>query len=145
MHRPPKDHVAKTDRDSRLASSHVHGNLLSSRWLPIVLRAARTAIFPGNSLAPARIEPSPSETLRIKHECAVTIVDAVPEAVRGRFFATGDTDRMEGDIEESLDLLADSYINKHLIVRAVDLIAVRLFPELSDDGPDDGFDQRDAL
>lgn len=123
--------------DRRLASSHVQNSLLSSKWLPLVLRAARTALFPDNALAPARIPPTSSEVIRIKRDCAIAIVDAIPEAVRGRFFATNDTEAMADDIEESLDLLGDSYINKHLIICAVDLIAVRLFPELADEEPRD--------
>ena len=37
-------------------------------------------------------------------------------------------DAVEADV---LDLLADSYINKHLVVSAIDLIAVRVFPGLA--------------
>lgn len=55
---------------------------------------------------------------------------------------------MVGDVEESLDLLDDEYVNKHLIVSIVDLIAVRLFPELIEAGEEDGEDgshQRNAF
>lgn len=89
-------------------------------------------MFPGNSLAPARIPATEEEVIRIKRDCAVAIVDAIPEVVRSRFFATGDAKRMVDDVEESLELLGDAHINKHLIICAVDLIAVRLFPELTD-------------
>lgn len=101
-------------------------------------------MFPNNALAPARIPPTKSEVACIKRECAVAIVDAIPEAVRGRFFATNDEDRMADDVEDSLDLLADPYINKHLIICAVDLIAVRLFPELNGADAENAFHQKDA-
>ena len=40
---------------------------------------------------------------------------------------------MRQDVERTLDLFDDSYINKHLIISAVELVVVRLFPELGDD------------
>lgn len=95
-------------------------------------------MFPNNALAPARIPPTESETLRIKRDCAYTIVDAIPEIVRTRFFATDDVEQMADDVERSLDLLGNVYINKHLVISAVDLLAVRLFPELVvDEGNED--------
>ena len=38
---------------------------------------------------------------------------------------------MHADVEDVLDLFGDSYINKHLVVALLELLAVRLFPELS--------------
>lgn len=38
---------------------------------------------------------------------------------------------VEDILETSLELLNDGYINKHLIIGIVDLVAVRLFPELA--------------
>jgi len=64
--------------------------------------------------------------------CAETIVQATPEILRNRFFATTDQDLMRQDVEGTLDLFADFYINKHLIISLVELIVVRLFPELGD-------------
>ena len=65
--------------------------------------------------------------------CAETIVKAIPEAVRVRFFATRDAEAMRRDVEGTLDLFADGYINKHLIIGAVELVVVRLFPELGEE------------
>lgn len=58
-------------------------------------------------------------------------MDAVPENIRYRFFATKDRDLMREDVEAELDLLSDSYLNKHLIIAIVELVIVRLFPELA--------------
>lgn len=101
--------------------------------LPRILQALRAAIFPDNALAPARQTPTSAEATEIKRECARTIVEAIPSPVRSRYFATKDMDLMRQDVENTLDLFADSYINKHLIVRAVELFIVRLFPELDED------------
>lgn len=113
-------------------SFNVHQRLLTAQhWLPTVLQAVRSALFPDNVLAPARVPPTSDEVVQIKRECAQAIVEAMPDVVSSRFFATTDEDLMREDVEvELLDLLADVYVNKHLVVSAVDLIAVRLFPEL---------------
>lgn len=58
-------------------------------------------------------------------------MEVLPEVLRSRFFATDDTALMQADVEQTLDLFADSYINKHLIITIVELIVVRLFPEMS--------------
>ena len=118
-------------------SFELHNRALTAKWVPSVLQAARSALFPDNTLAPARIPPTSEQVVQIKRECAEAIVEAIPEAIRTRSFATKDKDLMREDVEiELLDLLGDAYINKHLIVCVVDLIAVRLFPELAvgDDG-----------
>ncbi|KAI7341314.1 hypothetical protein KC315_g202 [Hortaea werneckii] len=116
----------------RLMCAQVHDQLLNPALLPTVLRAIRTAVFPDNAMAPARVPPTSEETLQIKRECARVIVEAVPDAVRTRYFATKDKETMRRDVEDRLDLFADPYVNKHLLVAALDLIVVRLFPELAD-------------
>jgi hypothetical protein len=46
-------------------------------------------------------------------------------------FATSDLRDMQRDLERDvLDLVGDKYLNQHLLVQIVDLLAVRLFPEL---------------
>ncbi|KAF2159275.1 hypothetical protein M409DRAFT_71161 [Zasmidium cellare ATCC 36951] len=122
-------------RLDRLMSSTIHQRLLAAApdWLPPVLQAARSALFPDNVLAAGRAQPpSSDEVVEIKRECARAIVEAMmPDVVGAAFFATKDHDLMREDVEaQVLDLLADAYVNKHLVVLAVELIVVRLFPEL---------------
>lgn len=112
-------------------SSTIQQKLLNPNWLPPALHAARSALFPDNALAPTRIPPTSDEARQMRRECAEAIVDAVPTALRRRFFATEAKALMVDDVESELDLLGDSYVNKHLIMSAVELIAVRLFPELA--------------
>lgn len=100
--------------------------------LPGILQAARSALFPDNALAPARIPPSSDEVHSIRRGCAEAIVSAIPSAARSTFFATDDVEAMIGDVEGELDLLGDQYVNKHLIIEIVELLVVRLFPELAD-------------
>ena len=121
----------------RLLSSQIQAKLLRPAYIPPLLQAIRLAIFPDNALAEARVPPTADQVDEIKRVCAETIVNAVPEAVRNRYFATDDIVLMRQDVEATLELFADQYINKHLIVSAVELLVVRLFPELSEEGATD--------
>ncbi|KAF1827771.1 uncharacterized protein K489DRAFT_375916 [Dissoconium aciculare CBS 342.82] len=101
-------------------------------WLPSSLALVRTSLFPQNQPAPPRASiPTPSEAIELRAECARTIIDALPHAARRVIFATTDLRDMQRDLERDvLDLIGDKYLNKHLLVRIVDLLAVRLFPEI---------------
>ena len=113
-----------------MLSHSIRSRLLDPAALPLALQAIRSAIFPDNALGPARVPPTDHEAIAIKHECARVVVEAVPEYVRSRVFATSDVLLMRRDVEEMLDLFADSYINKHLVVSVVELLVMRLFPEM---------------
>ncbi|KAM3418534.1 hypothetical protein BST61_g4512 [Cercospora zeina] len=132
-------------RLDRLLSFQLHARVQNNanKWLPSILQATRNALFPENVAAaaaaapapPARVPPLPpptaDETDRMRQECAAVIVDAVPDFVRARFFATGHVEVMRKDVEMELEvLLGDVYLNKHLVVRVVEVIVARLFPEL---------------
>jgi hypothetical protein len=67
----------------------------------------------------------------LRAECAQNIIAALPPAARRVLFATSDLRDMQRDLERDiLDLVGDKYLNQHLLVRIVDLLAVRLFPEI---------------
>jgi len=40
---------------------------------------------------------------------------------------------MRQDVEVMLELFGDEFLNRHLVVSAVELFVVRLFPELGED------------
>ena len=117
----------------RLLSHTIHARVLNPALLPPALQAIRRAIFPDDALGPARVPPLDDEVVAIRRECARVIVEVVPPYVRSKYFATGDVAIMRDDVEESLDLFADSFINKHLIVDIVELIFLRLFPEIGEE------------
>ncbi|TKA68590.1 hypothetical protein B0A55_08380 [Friedmanniomyces simplex] len=117
-----------------LMSAQIHDRLLNPALLPPILQVIRSVVFPDNVLGPARQLPSREETVEIKRECARAIVDVLPETARTLYFATKDTAEMQADVESTLDLFADAYINKHLIVAALELLIVRLFPETAETG-----------
>ena len=118
----------------RLLSHTIHTRVLTLTLLPPALEAIRRAIFPDDALGPARVPPTDVETLAIKRECARVIVEVIPPYVRGKYFATEDPELMRADVEEFIGLLfGDSFINKHLIVEIVELIFLRLFPEIGEE------------
>ncbi|KAK4541381.1 hypothetical protein LTR36_007982 [Oleoguttula mirabilis] len=113
-----------------LLSTQIHDRLLNPALLPPILQAIRSAVFPDNAIAPPRVPPTSDEITEIKRECARAIVEAVPEPARTYYFATNNREVMEKDIEGKLELFGDAYIDKHLVVAALELVVVRLFPEL---------------
>lgn len=115
-------------------SAHIREKLLNPAVLPSLLHAIRSAAMPGNVLAPSRIPPTSDEIAEIKRECARAIMELAPQPVRTHYFATTDTLKMQSEIARRLDLFANEYINKHLIVAVLELIVVRLFPELGQPG-----------
>jgi len=106
---------------------------MNPNLLPRILQATRSALFPENALAPPRQAPTSARVLEVKRECAAAIVEIMPHFVRTRFFATRDLDPMRQDVEVTLDLFGDEFLNRHLVVSAVELLVVRLFPELGED------------
>ena len=97
-----------------------------------MLQGIRSAVFPGNALAPPRMTPTSEEASAIRQACAEAIVESIPEIVRPYYFATKQSRMMVDDIETVLDIFEDTYINKHLIIALVELFVARLFPELAD-------------
>lgn len=113
--------------------SELSQRVLRPELLPLGLRAFRLALFPDNALGPARVPPETTADVdAIRRTCARAVVDAVPHAVRRPFFATGNYAVMCTDVEGTLCDFDDAYLNKHLIVGAVELVAVRVFPELAE-------------
>ena len=133
-----------TDPQGRLIHAHVTLRVLNPAILPQALRSIRAALFPNNMPGPARIPPTAEETIQIKRKCAETMLAAVPQPIRKIYFGSSgqeegkgeDTDRHRqiSEVEEILDVFGDSYLNSHLLYAVVDLIVVRLVPEMAEKG-----------
>lgn len=80
--------------------------------------------------------------MAIKHRCALSLLDLIPAALASRFFATVDNTVQLQQIERVLDCLDDTYLNKHLIFQIVELIVLRLVPELAERGVTELLDER---
>ena len=87
-------------------------------------------MFPNNSLGPGRVPPTPEEALELRKKCAAAIIAALPPIIVKQVFAKRGEGEVQKQVEEMLDTFGDAYLNKHLVVAIVDLVVVRLFPEL---------------
>jgi hypothetical protein len=103
----------------------------------LTLRNARFVIFPNNALGPAAPPPpSPKEQIAIRRKAAQEALSLIPQIVARTFFAMDDEEEMlETFEEEILDLFEDSNMNKHLIYSILELVVVRLVPELAEATP----------
>ncbi|KAF9636822.1 hypothetical protein BFW01_g7718 [Lasiodiplodia theobromae] len=152
----------------RLLSHEIKTRILNPALLPPLLRTLRTSIFPNNAPGPPRIPPTPDEELAIKRRAARAVLDATPPFVRSRLFGSGSGSRAVGgsggvegndeddedeeeqgedavqqrEVERLLDVLGDPYLNKHLIFGIIELIVVRLLPEMGELGVDELMDER---
>lgn len=159
-------------QNSRLLSHEIRSRLLNPALLPPLLRTLRTTLFPNNAPAPPRVPPSPDEVLAIKHRAARAVLLATPAFVRARLFGGGggiggehlhedegedDEDEGQGEegeqgedvdvvqqkeVERLLDVLGDPYLNKHLVFGIIELVVVRLLPEMGEMGVEDLMDER---
>lgn len=109
--------------------------------LPQLLRTARAALFPSNTLAPPRIIPSASEQLAIRRRAAEAFLDLIPARIQDVYFGVG-KERRVAEVEEVLDVFGDNYCNKHLLYGVVELIIVRIIPEVADKGVEELLEDR---
>jgi hypothetical protein len=126
---------------SRILSHAIQTHLLDPTLLPTLLRTARAALFPNNLPAPPRVVPSAPEQLLIRKRCAETILSLIPARIQDIYFGPG-IDRRTREVEEVLNMFDDSYCNKHLLYGVVELIIVRLMPELAEKGVSELLEER---
>lgn len=131
-----------TSRNCRFLAHTFHTRILNPAFIPVALRTLRATLFPNNALGPPRQIPTDEEIEAIKHCCAATLLDLVPPKVAAAFFASDGRDTQVRQIEDILGCLDDAYLNKHLVFQIVELIGLRLFPELGEQGVKDLLDER---
>lgn len=100
----------------------------------MTLRNLRAALFPSNSMGPpAPPPPSSDEQRPIKRMAAQSISSLIPGLVAHRYYGTEDDEEVANQIEhDMLDCLDDQYLNKHLVYAMLELILIRLIPELEE-------------
>jgi len=64
---------------------------------------------------------------------ANAIIDAIPEMARRVYFAGAQREDMIKDVQSILDVFGDAYLNRHFVFAVVEVIVVRLFPEMGVD------------
>jgi hypothetical protein len=127
---------------SRFLSQTLQMRVLNPALLPTILRTLRATLFPNNALAPPRRPPSDVEAKLIKRRCAATLLGILPAQVATVFFAGASQSEQLRQTEELLDCLDDAYLNKHLVFAIVELIVLRLVPELGERGVQELMDER---
>lgn len=122
--------------------------MLPASLLPSLLLDVRTTLFPNNSLGPPPAPgPQTSEELeRVRARAARDLLGLVPGPVAAVFFASPDPDRWRCQVEtDMLDLFSDPYLNRHLIYAALELVLVRLLPELAEETWSDLMKERGVI
>ena len=118
--------------------------------LPPLLLNLRIALFPGNAQGPPALEPpSSEERLQIRRRCAEAILSLVPPLVSRVYFNVDadkeGEDEMLRQVEDILDVFGDVYCNKHLVYNILELVIVRLVPELGESTPSELLSERGVL
>ncbi|KAF1842910.1 uncharacterized protein K460DRAFT_288087 [Cucurbitaria berberidis CBS 394.84] len=126
----------------RFLSHTIHTRILNPAFLPVVLRTLRATLFPNNALGPPRQIPSDEETREIRRRCAASLLNLLPPAVAKAFFASHKREVQLQEVDKVLSCLDDTYLNKHLIFQIVELIVLRIVPELGERGVRDLLEER---
>ncbi|KAL8773017.1 MAG: hypothetical protein Q9209_002037, partial [Squamulea sp. 1 TL-2023] len=111
-----------------LLVTHVNPSLL-----PTILATVRTTLFPKNALPPpAPDPPSPELQIEIKRNCAEALSSLVPD-ILNRAAGLSRLDLVH-EVETELDVWNDAYLNKHLAYQILELVIVRILPEMGENG-----------
>ncbi|KAI4211310.1 MAG: hypothetical protein LQ351_005865 [Letrouitia transgressa] len=115
---------------------YIHHLLLTQfrpSLLPSLLSAIRKAVFPHNNLPPpSPPSPSPGEQAQIKRKCAKIIASLPPRAL---VRASGLTEEsLMYEVETELDIWSDAYLNRHLAYQILELVVIRVLPEIGEKG-----------
>ena len=116
--------------------------LSPSRLLPQALSLARQNLFPQNALPPpSPPPPTPEQIKQIKRQCAEAIISLLPPPVCERLLGPSEEQWLK-EVEVELDVWEDSWMNKHLGYGIVELILVRVLPELGEKGVEELMEAR---
>lgn len=127
---------------ARFFSHIVHTRILNPALLPVVLRTVRATLFPNNGMGPPRQIPTEEETQEIKRRCAASLLGLLPPTIAVTFLASDNKVTQHQKVEEILECLEDSYLNKHLIFQILELIVLRLAPEMAQQGIQELIEER---
>ncbi|CAM1505377.1 Fc.00g110140.m01.CDS01 [Cosmosporella sp. VM-42] len=138
----------------RLLSHHIR-SLFSPSHLPPLLRTLRGVLFPNNAPgSPSLFPPSDDAELQaLRRRTANALWGLIPRGVGRLYFGgrlwrrgTGDGDEEEQEMLDELEgllmVVSDEYCNKHLMYSVLELVLVRLMPELSEKGVVELWDER---
>jgi hypothetical protein len=82
---------------------------------------------------PAPPAPSPDERPEIRWRSASSIFTLLPRFATQTYYSTQDEDRIISAIEDDmLRPFEDEYLNKHIVYSILELVLVRIMPELGE-------------
>ncbi|KAB5558647.1 PXA domain-containing protein [Coniochaeta sp. 2T2.1] len=114
-------------------------HLLDAATLPPLLRTIRGALFPNNAPGVSTLKPpsSDAELVALRRRCASSLWALIPRPLGNIYFGrtSWPWSSVPVAIETGvLDVFGDAYCNKHLMYAIVELVLVRLMPELAEKG-----------
>ncbi|CAL8576386.1 hypothetical protein XPA_002272 [Xanthoria parietina] len=106
---------------------------LNASLIPPILSTMRTTLFPRNALPPPSPDPpSPEQQSEIRRHCAETLCSLFPAMLSQ---AAGlSRQQLIQEVEGELDVWGDAYLNKHLAYQILELVVVRVLPEMGEKG-----------
>jgi hypothetical protein len=101
-------------------------------------------LFPANTFprGPKRAPPTAEESERLKKKAAEAILGGIPKTARRVYFASDDEDGQLEAVLGWLDLLGDGYLNRHLVFGILELLVVRIMPEITEKGVGEMLDEK---
>lgn len=131
--------------------SHYIQQLFLPSHLPGVLRTLRGVLFPNNAPGKSSLAPPSShdEFVALRKRAAGALLGLLPTGVAKVYLGgtQGDSGGGSGGamldgMEDLLMVLNDEYYNKHLMYSVLELILVRLMPELGEKGVSELWEER---
>lgn len=118
----------------RLLYHSIETHVVPSSLIPMILRNLRVALFPKNSMGPpASPAPSPDERSEIRRRAASSMFTLMPRFATHTYYSTQDEDSIINTIEDDiLRPFEDEYLNKHIVYSILELVLVRIMPELGE-------------
>ncbi|RPB21944.1 hypothetical protein L211DRAFT_811452 [Terfezia boudieri ATCC MYA-4762] len=114
-----------------LLSDLFQAHLASPDLVVKILASARAALFPNGTLGPPRPYPTAVEQAAIREMAMQTLLDKIPVVVKRHYFGTEQREWMS-IVNGYLDIFEEREVNKHLVYQILELVVVRLVPELEE-------------
>jgi len=114
-----------------LLSDLFQAHLASPDLVVKILASARSALFPNGAMGPPRPYPTAVEQAAIREGAMQTLLDKIPAVVKRHYFGTEQRE-WRSVINGYLDILEEREVNKHLVYQILELVVVRLVPELEE-------------
>lgn len=106
-------------------------HLASPELLAKILASSRAALFPNGSMGPPRPYPTQGEQVAIREAAVQALLQRIPTLIKRYYFGANEHEWRE-PIERHLDGLGSMEVNRHLIYQILELVVVRLVPEMGE-------------